>query len=78
MKHEHLSKRKKINETDTPEIREIKGLIRRCEARATCRYVGLNDEQMHFINLPFYETGTIEKNPMGEEDVEITVELFEK
>lgn len=69
---------KKSNQTDTNEIREIKGLIRRCEARATCRYVGLKDNQIHFQNLPFYETGTIDKKPMGQEDVDITVELLRK
>ncbi len=69
---------KKTSEKDTEEIRAIKGLIRRCEAKATCKYVGLKDEQIHFQNLPFYETGTIEKNPMGEADVEITMELLNK
>ncbi len=69
---------KKNNEVDTPEIRAIKGLIRVCEARATCRYVGLTDDRAHFMNLPFYETGTIEKKPMGEEDVLITMELLNK
>ncbi|MDP4285570.1 MAG: glucosamine-6-phosphate deaminase [Bacteroidota bacterium] len=69
-------KQKKSTETDSPEIREIKGLIRRCEAKATCKYVGLKDEQIHFMNLPFYETGTIEKKPMGPEDVSLTVKLM--
>ncbi|MEO8962563.1 MAG: glucosamine-6-phosphate deaminase [Ginsengibacter sp.] len=69
---------KKSSEKDSPEIREIKGLIRRCEARATCKYVGLKNEQIHFMNLPFYETGTIEKKPMGKEDVELTVTLMRK
>ncbi len=67
---------KKSNQVDTPTIRSIKGLIRRGEARATCRYVGIPDENIHFQNLPFYETGTIEKKPMGEEDVKITMELL--
>ncbi len=71
-------KDKKTTEQDSPEIREIKGLIRRCEARATCKYVGLKDDQIHFMNLPFYETGTIEKKPMGKEDVDITVKLMRK
>lgn len=70
--------RKQSNEMDTPEIRAIKGLIRRCEAKATCRYVGIPDDNSHFQNLPFYETGTIEKKPMGEEDVLITMELLRK
>ena len=71
-------KTKKSTEKDTAEIRAIKGLIRRCEAKATCKYVGLTNEQIHFQNLPFYETGTIEKNPMGEEDVLITIALLQK
>jgi glucosamine-6-phosphate deaminase len=69
-------KSKKSNEVDTPEIRAIKGLIRRCEAKATCRYVGLPDDNSHFQNLPFYETGTIEKKPMGEEDIRLTIDLL--
>ena len=69
---------KKSSEKDTDTIRAIKGLIRRCEAKATCKYVGLTKEQIHFMNLPFYETGTIEKNPMGEADVLQTMELLNK
>lgn len=69
---------KKSTDKDTPEIRAIKGLIRRCEAKATCKYVGLTEAQIHFQNLPFYETGTIEKNPMGEADVQLTVDLLNK
>ncbi|OYY17131.1 MAG: glucosamine-6-phosphate deaminase [Sphingobacteriia bacterium 35-40-8] len=70
---------KQKNQVDTSEIREIKGLIRRCEAKATCRYVGLpDDSRAHFQNLPFYETGTIDKKPMGEEDVENTMALLRK
>lgn len=68
--------RKKPNQTDTPTIRAIKGLIRRCEAKATCRYVGVRDENIHFQNLPFYETGSIEKKPMSEKDIKLTVDLL--
>lgn len=70
--------RKKSNQTDTPAIRAIKGLIRRGEAKATCRYVGIPDNNIHFLNLPFYETGTIEKKPMSEKDIKITMELLRK
>lgn len=73
---EKFLNQKKTNQMDTPEIRAIKGLIRRCEAKATCRYVGIDDQNSHFMNLPFYETGTIEKKPMGEEDVQITMDLL--
>ncbi len=69
---------KKAGELDTSEIRAIKGLIRRCEAKATCRYVGIAEENYHFLNLPFYETGAIDKKPMGEDDVEITMEILRK
>jgi glucosamine-6-phosphate deaminase len=71
-------KTKKPSDVDTPEIRSIKGLIRRCEAKATCRYVGIPEDNIHFMNLPFYETGTVEKKPMGEIDVELTIELLRK
>jgi glucosamine-6-phosphate deaminase len=71
-------KEKKSSGIDSPEIRNIKGLIRRSEASATCRYVGIPETGIHFLNLPFYETGTIEKKPMSEEDVRITVELLQK
>ncbi|WP_034040462.1 glucosamine-6-phosphate deaminase [Wocania ichthyoenteri] len=71
-------KNKKSSEIDTPEVRYIKGLIRKGEARATCHFVGIPDEQIHFMELPFYETGTIEKSPIGEEDIKITMDLIEK
>ncbi len=69
---------KKDSDIDTPEVRHIKGLIRKGEARATSYFVGLKDEQIHFMNLPFYETGTIEKNPVGEADIQLTMDLIEK
>lgn len=67
---------KKSNQSDTQEIRSIKGLIRRCEAAATCRYVGIKESGVHFLNLPFYETGAIEKAPMSKEDIQITTEVL--
>jgi glucosamine-6-phosphate deaminase len=69
---------KKKDQMDTSEIRAIKGLIRRCEAKATCRYVGLTDDRAHFMNMPFYETGAIDKKPLGEDDIILTVELLQK
>lgn len=69
---------KKKDQMDTHEIRSIKGLIRRGEAKATCRYVGLPDDRCHFMNMPFYETGAIEKKPLGEADIILTMELLEK
>ena len=71
-------KNKKSSEIDTNEVRFIKGLIRKGEARATCHFVGIPDEQIHFMELPFYETGAIKKNPIGIADVKITANLIEK
>ena len=71
-------KNKKSSEIDTPEVRHIKGLIRKGEARATCHFIGIPDEQIHFMELPFYETGAIKKNPIGVADVKITSDLIEK
>ena len=67
---------KQSTHLDTAEIRAIKGLIRRCEAKATCRYVGLKDTNYHFLDLPFYETGAIDKKPMSELDIRITMDLL--
>lgn len=71
-------KHKKGSDIDSSAVRRIKGLIRKGEARATSYFVGLNDEQIHFMNLPFYETGTIEKNPVGPADIKLTMDLIEK
>lgn len=69
---------KKADETDIAEVRSVKGLIRRGEARAGARYSGLDDDHIHFLDLPFYETGRTRKNPVGEEDVKIINELMTK
>ena len=71
-------KDKKNSEVDIPEVRYIKGIIRKGEARATSHFVGLEDHQIHFMNLPFYETGTIQKNPIGEADIQLTMKLIEE
>ena len=64
-------------EIDSAEIRTLKGLIRKGEAKAGCRYVGITEENMHFQNLPFYETGKVKKKPIGEEDIQLTMDLLE-
>ena len=67
---------KKQGEPDSEEIKIIKGLIRRGEAKAACRYVGIPDENIHFLDLPFYETGKIRKKPIGPEDIAIVKKLI--
>ena len=69
-------KNKKADDKDTDSVRQVKGMIRKGEAKATCRYVGIPDENAHFMNLPFYETGTVEKKPVGEDDIKITMDLI--
>ena len=65
-------------QVDSPTVQKIKGLIRRGEARAASRYVGLKDEQIHFQDLPFYETGQVRKNPLGQADIDLTKALLKE
>ena len=69
-------KNKKEGEIDTQDIRTIKGLIRRGEARTASTYNAIPLDHVHFLDLPFYESGKIEKLPMGEADVEIVRQLI--
>lgn len=71
-------KKKKPGETDIPEVRAVKGIIRRSEAKATCRFVGLPDANVHFLDLPFYETGQVQKKPLGDEDIQIVTRLIDE
>jgi glucosamine-6-phosphate deaminase len=70
--------KKKAGEVDSNEIQKIKGLIRRSEARAGARYSGVKLDNVHFLDLPFYETGRVKKKPLGEDDIKITMELLER
>ncbi|HRI22984.1 MAG TPA: PIG-L family deacetylase, partial [Panacibacter sp.] len=76
-KAQEFLKHKKDSDIDSKELRYVKGLIRRSEARATCRFVGIPDTNIHFLDLPFYETGRIEKSPVGETDIEIVEDIIE-
>ena len=68
--------KKKPEDFDTRDILEVKGLIRRGEARMASMYSGIPLERVHFLNLPFYETGKIQKNPISEADIEIVLALL--
>lgn len=59
-------------------MRAVKGLIRRGEARAGARFCGLDDDHIHFLDLPFYETGKKRKSPLGERDVQLTYDIIKK
>ncbi len=71
-------KTKQPGQEDLPEIQDIKGLIRRGEAKAACRFCGVPDANAHFMKMPFYETGKVRKNPLSEEDVQTVKALIEK
>ena len=71
-------KNKKNSEIDSADVRYIKGLIRKGEAQSTSHFIGLPDAQIHFMELPFYETGTIKKNPLGKEDIQLTMDLIDQ
>jgi len=68
---------KKTYQIDSVEVRNLKGSIRKSESLAATRYVGIPDQQVHFLNLPFYETGTIKKNKLTSADISIIFELIE-
>ena len=67
---------KKDGDMDTRDILTLKGLIRRGEARTACTYNNIPMDHIHFLDLPFYETGKIKKNPLSEADVEIVRNLL--
>ena len=61
---------------DSREILDLKALIRRGEATAACRHMGLPVDHIHFLNLPFYETGTIKKGNLTQRDIDIVKDLM--
>ena len=68
---------KKSGDMDSKEIREIKTMIRQAEATIACNYIGVKPQNIHFLRLPFYETGTIKKGDLSEADIEIVKKLLE-
>ncbi|CAN5384115.1 glucosamine-6-phosphate deaminase [soil metagenome] len=69
---------KQPNQLDTPEVRDVKGFIRKTEAISGARYAGLEDDHIHFMALPFYETGKTQKNAVSEKDIQLTIDLLQK
>ena len=72
-----FSKQKTDQVIDSKEMLQLKGLIRRSESLAATRYLGLEDNNVHFLNLPFYETGTIKKNNLSKKDLDIMCQLIQ-
>lgn len=74
---EEFVRQKKPGQIDSPQLQAIKGMIRQGEARAAGRECGIPTDRLHFMNMPFYETGDVKKKPLSEEDIRITVELLD-
>jgi glucosamine-6-phosphate deaminase len=75
---EGFIRRKKPGEVDCPELQQIKSLIRRTEARAGARFSGVKPQNVHFLDMPFYETGRVRKKPLSDKDIQIIIDLLEK
>ena len=67
---------KKKGSIEPSELLAVKAAIRRGEATASCRYIGLPEKNVHFLDLPFYETGTVKKAPPTESDIQITIQFL--
>ncbi|MDO5035954.1 MAG: 6-phosphogluconolactonase [Porphyromonas sp.] len=67
---------KEEGSVEIPEVRFMKGTIRQEEARTACRFLGVEEDHVHFLNLPFYETGAIKKGDLTEEDINIIIDLL--
>lgn len=67
---------KKGGEPDTREVLAIKEIIRKSEAKAACRFVGVPKDKIRFLKMPFYETGNVKKSALSGEDYEIIVNLL--
>ncbi len=68
---------KKEHSNDTTAVRKLKGLIRRSESLAATRYLDVPDKNVHFLDLPFYETGTIKKDKLSDDDIKIMSSLID-
>lgn len=73
-----LMNEKKSGDDDIAEVLFMKGRIRREEATAGCRFVGIPDKNIKFLDLPFYETGKVQKNPIGRADIDIVKAYLEE
>jgi glucosamine-6-phosphate deaminase len=70
--------RKEAGQIDSEELLGVKGLIRKTEAIAGARAINVPEGNLHFLDLPFYRTGRKRKNPIGDADVQIVLDLLRK
>jgi glucosamine-6-phosphate deaminase len=69
---------KKVGDTDAFPVQVMKRAIREAEAVSGIETFGMKREQARFLNLPFYQTGKVRKDPIGPEDVRIVLDLLEE
>jgi len=69
---------KKSGDIDGPKTRTLKTYIRQAEALSAAKFLGIEEEHVFFLNMPFYETGTIKKASLKNEDINIVVETMRK
>jgi len=67
---------KKPSQRDNEDVLFVKGLIREIEARGACKFSGIDPDKIHFLNMPFYETGQIRKAPLSKKDFEVIENLI--
>jgi glucosamine-6-phosphate deaminase len=70
--------RKEPGEMDTKNILDMKALIRETEARSAALSVGVPEDRLHYLRLPFYETGAIEKKPPSNADIQVVFDLLDR
>lgn len=70
-------KGKNLHSVDALNTRTLKGMIRRSESLTATRYMGLADANVHFLDLPFYETGTVKKANLSQKDIDIVAHLID-
>ena len=69
---------KRPGEADPHSIQQVKTAIRRGEAKSACRYLRIPEDRVHFLEMPFYETGGVKKKPISPRDVQIVKELLQQ
>ena len=73
-----LNNDKQAGDIDTADVLYIKARIRREEARTACRFMGVNPDNVHFLDLPFYETGKVQKGELSDKDILKIIPLLEE
>ena len=73
-----LTNAKQSGDIDSQDVLFMKGRLRQEEARSACRYIGIKPQNVHFLALPFYETGKIQKDKLSENDIVRVISLLQE